>query len=153
MLASRAKSESFAYSGGWSRTTGNRKSGKGVGETARERMSQQNTGATPTKYKKEKQRKNIHNQKDSVTKGQWSAAGISTAEVYRKDMNQMVQESNTARTISVMRTGPLSWPFFLAPWKYKNVRSILQPAKQKLKLGAELTPVILRTPSMLAKTK
>lgn len=35
--------------------------------------------------------------------------------VHWKDMNQMAQESNTARTISVMRTGPLSRPFIFGP--------------------------------------
>lgn len=44
--------------------------------------------------------------------------------VHWKDINQMAQESNTARTIAVMRTGPLSRPFILAPQQIKKIHKL-----------------------------
>lgn len=41
--------------------------------------------------------------------------------VHLKDMNKMAQESNTARTISVMRRGPLSRPLIFGPQQIKEI--------------------------------
>lgn len=107
----------------------------------------------PQSKKKEKQRENIHNQRGSVTNGRlerccyWHCWDVQ--EGYEPDDAGVKHSQN----YFCNEDGAVVLTLFLAPWKYKDVRSILRPAKQNLKLRAGLTPVIRRTPSILAKTK
>lgn len=58
-----------------------------------------------------------------------------------KDMNQMMQDSNTARSISVMRTGPLSRPLVLAARQTRKIQQLWCQCCVKTK--SEITPQIL----------
>lgn len=54
-------------------------------------------------------------------------------------MNQMAAESNTARAISVMRTGPLSRPLIFGPTtNQENTQIVNFTSKHNLKANTEL---------------
>lgn len=123
MLASRAKSESFAYRGGQSRTTrtqGHKEEEENRWEDGRpgggggSKLQNRSPNYAPNDSgQRERTFKITRVQHITITSALLTYSHFSYqcyGGVQRKDMNHMEQESNRARIISVMRRGPLSRP-------------------------------------------